>query len=115
MAKLVVKVGSAVLSQNNELALDRLKNLVDFLSELSKNNEIILVSSGAVSAGYTLLPLDINKVENKQALAALGQPLLMKSYKEYFTKHDILCSQVLLEANDFKNTKTLENIKKSMN
>jgi glutamate 5-kinase len=115
MAKVVVKVGSAVLSQNNELALDRLQNLVEFLCELSKKNDIILVSSGAVSAGYTLLPLDINIVENKQVLAALGQPLLMKSYKQYFQEQGILCAQVLLEANDFTNEKTLNNIKRSMN
>ena len=56
MKRLVIKVGSAVLRHDNDLAIDRLEKLVDLISELKKlnNYEVILVSSGAVAAGGPL-------------------------------------------------------------
>ena len=61
MKRIVIKVGSAVITQENKLALDRLANLVEFIVQLKKQNkEIILVSSGAVAAGYTLIKLNKN-------------------------------------------------------
>ena len=112
MKRVVVKVGSAVLTQDGAMALERMQALVDFLAELKKDNEVILVSSGAVSAGYTLLELDRSVVENKQALASLGQPVLMNKYTNKFTKHKLLCSQVLVTAanlNKSDDTKRIKN------
>lgn len=80
MRRVVVKVGSAVLTQNDAIALQRMRNLVDFLAELRKEHEVILVSSGAVAAGYTALRLDRGVLQNKQALASIGQPILMNKY-----------------------------------
>ncbi len=106
MKRIVIKVGSHVLTENNSLAKDRLLALVDFLAELhSKDKEIILVSSGAVAAGYTKIKLDKSKVEQKQALAAVGQPYLLREYQKAFDKYDILTSQVLLTADDFDSRK----------
>jgi len=102
MRRIVLKVGSAVLTQDSALALDRLKNLVHLIAELKTEYEVILVSSGAVAAGYTLLQLDKKITANKQALASLGQPLLLDTYRKNFDKCQILCSQVLLEATIFK-------------
>jgi len=96
--RIVVKVGSAVLTQDGEIARERMQELVRFLSELKEENELILVSSGAVSAGYTVLKLDRKLIKNKQALASLGQPVLMKKYTEKFAEYSILCSQVLVTA-----------------
>jgi len=107
MRKIVLKVGSAVLTQDGTLALDRLRNLVDFIALLKKKYEVILVSSGAVAAGYSLLNLNKTIVANKQTLAALGQPLLMDTYRRKFSIHNILCSQVLLEATIFDDKKRL--------
>lgn len=107
MKRVVIKVGSAVLTQDSKLAIERLHNLVDLIAKLKKENnyEIILVSSGAVAAGYTSLPLDKKLVENRQALAAIGQPLLMKHYKKKFKEHEIKCAQMLLIADDFDSRK----------
>jgi len=107
MRRLVLKVGSAVLTQDGSLALNRLKNLVELIALLKKRYEVILVSSGAVAAGYSLLNLNKKIVANKQTLAALGQPLLMDTYRKKLLKHDILCSQVLLEATIFDDKKRL--------
>ncbi len=96
MKRIVVKVGSAVLTQDNKVALERMQALVSFLSELKKSNEVILVSSGAVSAGYTEIQLDRNIIQNKQALASIGQPILMNKYAKKFAQYSVLCSQILV-------------------
>jgi glutamate 5-kinase len=116
MKRVVIKVGSAVLTQDGTLALDRLYNLVKFISELKnqKKYEVILVSSGAVAAGYTLCQLDKTSLGNTQALASLGQPLLMETYRKKFARYDILCAQVLLEASDLRHEETLHNTKVTM-
>jgi len=98
MKRIVIKVGSAVLTENDSVALSRMSALVDFIAELKKSYEVILVSSGAVAAGYTKLKLDRSVLKNKQALAAIGQPVLMKKYAKKFEKHDILVAQVLVTA-----------------
>jgi len=112
MARVVVKVGSAVLTQNNAVAVVRMQALVDFLVQLKKENEVILVSSGSVSAGFTRLELDRTILKNKQALASIGQPILMNKYARKFAKHDVLCSQVLVTAanlNKSDDTKRIKN------
>jgi glutamate 5-kinase len=116
MKRLVIKVGSAVLREDTDLAIDRLNNLVDFIAKLKKekNLEIILVSSGAVAAGNTKLNLDRKDILNRQALAAIGQPLLMKYYKKRFAEYDIKCAQILLVAEDFDSRKRSENARAVM-
>ncbi len=113
MKRLVIKVGSAVLREGNLLAMDRLNNLVDLIAKLKieKKYEIILVSSGAVAAGNTTLNLDKTKVLNRQVLAAIGQPLLMKHYKKRFADYGFKCAQMLLVADDFDSRKRSANAK----
>jgi glutamate 5-kinase len=113
--RIALKVGSAVLTQDGELALDRLASLVELISELkSQNNEVILISSGAVAAGYTLLQLDKSIISNKQVLASIGQPLLLDTYRKEFNQYNIICSQVLLEASIFKDEVRLNHAKDAM-
>ena len=114
MKRVVVKVGSAVLTQDGEVATKRMKSLVEFLAELKKENEVILVSSGAVSAGYTKLQLDRNIIQNKQALASIGQPILMNKYAKKFEEHDILCSQVLVTAANLNKADDIKRIKNTI-
>jgi len=111
MKRLVVKVGSAVLTQNDGVALKRMQNLVDFINELSSHYEVLLVSSGAVAAGYSQLPLDKSDVQNKQALAAIGQPHLMALYNKKFAKYDKVCAQVLVTAANFESQTQAERVK----
>jgi glutamate 5-kinase len=110
--RVVLKVGSHVLTQDGKIARNRMLALVELIVELKKSDyEVILVSSGAVAAGYTQLPLDKSIVANKQALAAIGQPLLLKMYQEKFSRYDTLCSQVLLSAEVFDSRKATKHAK----
>ena len=102
MQRIVIKVGSHVLTEDGGIAKERILALVEFITTLKTHKyEVILVSSGAVAAGYTLLPLDRANVANKQALAAIGQPFLLKMYQEKFSTFGLLCSQVLLSSDVF--------------
>ena len=110
--RIVIKVGSHVLTEDGTIAKDRILALVELIANLKANKyEVILVSSGAVAAGYTLLSLDRNTVANKQALAAIGQPLLLKMYQEKFAKFELFCSQVLLSANVFDDSEQIAHAK----
>ena len=114
MKRLVFKVGTATLYENGSLS-PRIDKIVELLAKLNRDYEIMLVSSGAVGAGYTKCPLDKSKLENKQALAAIGQPLLMREYKERFNKYKITVAQVLLTAADLDSRKRTENARKMIN
>jgi len=112
MKRIVIKVGSHVLTEKGSIAKERMMALVKLIAELKIHEyEVILVSSGAVAAGYTQLPLDRNDIANRQALAAIGQPLLLKMYQEKFAKFNMLCSQVLLSADVFDSAKHVTHAK----
>ncbi|MEA1982010.1 MAG: glutamate 5-kinase [Campylobacterota bacterium] len=113
--RIVVKVGSAVLTQDDEVAYDRMQELISFLSELKKENEVILVSSGAVSAGYTEVKLERNIIANKQALASIGQPILMREYSKRFEKYDISVAQVLVTAVNLNTDDDIQRVSNTIN
>ena len=105
MRRVVVKVGTHVLSDQNRLCKERILNLVEFLVALMEKNEVILVSSGAVAAGYSVLKLDKKLLHNRQAIAAVGQPQLMATYNKKLEKFGKSGAQLLLTADDFDSRK----------
>jgi len=112
MQRIVIKVGSHVLTEDGTIAKTRMLALVQLIAELKAHKyEVILVSSGAVAAGFTQLPLDRGYIANRQALAAIGQPLLLKMYQEKFAKFGLLCSQVLFSADVFESAEHVAHAK----
>ena len=111
MKRVVVKVGSAVLTQDGKIALQRMQDLVDFLAKLKEKYEVVLVSSGAVAGGYTKLQLDRKILSNKQALAAIGQPVLMHKYMKKFAKYEQLVAQVLVTAANLNTQDDIQRIR----
>jgi glutamate 5-kinase len=115
MRRIVIKVGSHVLTEEGRIARRRMLALVELIVELTKHNyQVILVSSGAVAAGSTKLSLGRDDVANRQALAAIGQPLLLKMYQEKFEIFDLLCSQVLLSADVFDSREHVSHAKNAI-
>lgn len=100
--RIVVKVGSAVLTNQNDLAHDRMRALVKFLVDLRAEYEVILVSSGAVAAGFTQMEMDRTVIANRQALAAIGQPRLMHEYQTLFSQYGVLTAQILVTSANFR-------------
>jgi len=112
MKRVVLKVGSHVLTEDGGMAGDRISALVALIAQIkAKGTEVILVSSGAVAAGYTQLQIDRADVANRQALAAIGQPYLLSMYQALFSDYQILSSQVLLSADVFDSRKATKHAK----
>ena len=115
MKRVVIKVGSHVLSDESSINQNRIDNLCEFLSELSDKFEVILVSSGAISAGQTKFNLPRTSVVNKQILSSLGQPYLMEIYSKTLSKYNKLAAQILLTAGDFDSRKITNHAKNVIN
>ncbi|QFR48795.1 glutamate 5-kinase [Sulfurimonas lithotrophica] len=101
MKRIVIKVGSSVITETTDIAKERMLNLVGLIAEARKKYEVILVSSGAVAAGYTAVQLNRKVPTSKKVLASLGQPILMSAYKNLFDIYDVTISQILLTEEDF--------------
>ncbi|CAD2213404.1 Amino acid kinase family, putative [Angomonas deanei] len=113
--RIVLKVGSSILVENEKVVLTRIRALCELIAELADRYEVILVSSGAVAAGYTEVALDKTVPHNKHALASLGQPLLMHTYHEEFAKYGIRCAQLLLGFIVFDSRTRTEHAMESVN
>ena len=99
----VIKVGSGVLTERRGLNMAVVEGLASDISHLRrKGTEIILVSSGAIASGLRELGLTKRpqSLSAKQALAAIGQPMLMKAYEEIFGHHGVKVAQILVTRDD---------------
>jgi glutamate 5-kinase len=112
--RIVVKIGSNVLTRPDGLPdLDRLTHLVDQLAALrAQGKELIVVSSGAVAAGRSLiqLPAKADAVSSRQVLAAVGQVKLLSLYAGLFAGHGLTCAQVLVTKEDFRDRRHYLNL-----
>lgn len=101
--RIVIKIGSALLVKNQEISLKWLQCLADNIIDLKKQQKkIVIVTSGAVALGKSLLKIiqpEIS-ISQKQALASVGQIKLMSHYQQVFTKHQQQVAQILVTAND---------------
>lgn len=114
--KIVVKVGTNVLlNKKGYLNKSALKNLVKQLAYLRYHGvQLILVSSGAVGSGKSILHNHgeiNNRIVANQVLASIGQVKLVQSYTELLQKEGLICSQVLLTKEDFRDRKHYLNLR----
>ncbi|WP_026462529.1 glutamate 5-kinase [Adhaeribacter aquaticus] len=104
--RIVVKIGSNVLTQKNGMPdVDRMQHLVDQINELKKSGkEVVVVSSGAVASGRSLITVSekADAVSTRQLLASVGQVKLINTYSELFNRHNLICAQVLVTKEDFR-------------
>lgn len=103
--RIVVKVGSALIADAGSVRQTWLNQLAsDIVARRAAGQEIILVSSGAIALGRNKLGPDRpRKLEEKQAAAALGQPLLMAALTQAFAPYDTPVAQTLLTLEDTEN------------
>ncbi len=98
--RIVIKVGSSTLTHSTgNLNLRRIESLAKTLSDLKNTGkEVILVSSGAVSAGIAKVALGHRpySLEEKQAMASIGQSELMKIYDRFFSDYGHKVAQILM-------------------
>ncbi len=112
--RVVVKIGSQVLSSSGGIEEARLRALVrDLAAVHDQKKEVVAVSSGAVAAGMTRLGVKERPktIPQKQALAAVGQIKLMALYERHFARFDKSVAQVLLTHEDLANRQRYINAK----
>ncbi|WP_339228962.1 glutamate 5-kinase [Oceanobacillus sp. FSL K6-2867] len=111
--RIVVKIGSSSLTnEKGEIDQQKLNDHIHALAALREaNHEVILVSSGAVAAGFRGLGYSSRPVtlKGKQAAAAIGQSLLIQTYMEKFSAYGITAAQLLLTRDDFSNRERYRN------
>lgn len=105
-SRIVVKIGTNVITTSDGILNTAiLQHLVTQIVILQKRGiEVILVSSGAVGAGRSLIKLQskVNDVVKRQVLASIGQVQLMQTYLDFFKKQQKVCAQVLVTKEDFR-------------
>lgn len=98
--KIVVKVGTSTVTYPTcKLNLSRLEKLARVLADIkNEGRDVVLVTSGAVASGLGRLGLTKNHktTQEKQALAAIGQGILMQIYEKLFGEYGVVVAQVLL-------------------
>jgi glutamate 5-kinase len=112
--RIVVKIGSQIVSSRAGLEEGRVQGLVRDLAELhNQGKEPVVVSSGAVAAGMTRLGRKERPrtIPEKQALAAVGQIKLMALYERLFSLFEKSVAQVLLTHEDLANRQRYINAK----
>lgn len=113
--RIVVKIGSNVLARaNGRLSIARMAELVDEVAALcDQGHQVLIVSSGAVAAGkaQVALPKTVDRVARRQVLSAVGQVLLLDTYRTLFAANGFDVGQILLTKSDFSTEEHASNIR----
>lgn len=117
--RVVVKVGSSLLvdSKAGTLHAEWLSALVDDLSDFAKRGaSIIVVTSGAIALGRTVLKLPKGelKLEESQAAAAVGQIALARIWAESLARIKLTAGQVLLTLGDTEQRRNYLNARETI-
>jgi glutamate 5-kinase len=111
---LVVKLGTAVISnQEGNLDTGIIKKVAAEIAALSTKYRLVLVSSGAVGSGKKFLQDYKGTLSERKAAAAIGNPILIQLYAQYFKPHGIPVAQALCERVHFSNRKQFLQLKET--
>lgn len=116
--RILLKIGTNTLTkETNQISRGKIEDIGRQIAALKDEYEFIIVSSGAIAAAKQFVKLEHNgaEINVKQALAAIGQPHLMRIFQENFRELGLLTSQCLLSYSDFDNTDAKANIKNTIN
>ena len=115
--KIVIKIGSAVLTGTDGLDLHLIEQLVDEIVELTrKGYHVVIVTSGAIASGKHRMGISgpLKSMPQKQAAAAIGQGRLMRVYSNAFGKHSLYVAQILLTMSDLTDRKRFLNVRNTL-
>ncbi|MBU2455746.1 MAG: glutamate 5-kinase, partial [Proteobacteria bacterium] len=115
--RVVVKLGSNVITAKNSLNLEVIESISNQISILmDKGIEVILVSSGAMAAGLRKMGMERrpDEIPKRQAISAIGQSGLMNAYEKSFAQNDKKVAQILLTGEDLNNRKRYLNARNTL-
>jgi glutamate 5-kinase len=116
--RVLLKIGTNTLTkETNQISRGKIEDIGRQISLLNEDYEFVIVSSGAIAVAKQFVKLESNgrEINVKQALAAIGQPHLMRIFQENFRELGLLTSQCLLSYADFNREKSKENIVNTIN
>jgi glutamate 5-kinase len=106
------------LADNNRNVRSKwIASVTEDIAELAKmGKNVVIVSSGAVALGRKVISKNRIKlkIEEKQAAAAIGQPLLMTEYRRAFAKFKYKCAEILITISDIENRRRYLNAKNTI-
>ncbi|MGO1520784.1 MAG: glutamate 5-kinase [Sphingobacterium sp.] len=108
---IVIKFGSASLTTDGEIDEHIVLEIARQCAQLRAHYNIVLVSSGAVTAGKKYILNYSGTVAQRKAAAAIGNPLLMRTYGSYFHPFKIAIAQSLCERHHFANRRQFLQLK----
>lgn len=114
----VIKIGSALLVEQGQLRADWLAGLAADVAMLrAAGTEVILVSSGSIALGRSVLGLPAASLplEKSQAAASVGQIRLARAYQEALEPHEINTAQILLTLEDTEDRRRYLNARATLN
>ena len=104
--RIVVKIGTSTLAHpSGHLNIRRTEMLCKAISDIhNAGHQIIVVSSGAIGAGMGKLNLEQRPktIPEKQAVAAVGQGILLHIYEKIFSEYGQATAQLLLTKADLE-------------
>ena len=113
--RIVVKVGSNVVARaDGRLWIARMAALADEVAALcDAGHQVLIVSSGAVAAGRgrVSLPKTVDRVARRQVLSAVGQAILIDTYRPLFDADGMDVGQVLVTKHDLSSTEHAANLR----
>lgn len=116
--RIVVKVGSNVLTEDHGLNLKSIRSISRQICRLIRNGiEVILVSSGAMASGLRKVGLvrRPDEIPKRQAVSAVGQAGLILEYEKAFAKYNRQVAQILLTSDDLSHRKRYLNARNTLN
>ena len=115
--RIVVKIGSSSLcGADNKIQESQIIEVTRQVAALTQQNiDVVLVTSGAVAAGIGHLIDKMPSLENNQAAAAIGQPILMGTFQKYFQAYDLNTAQLLLTHDDFQSRRRYLSARNTIN
>jgi len=115
--RLVVKVGSNVLTEDHGLNLKAIRSISRQICRLIDSGlEVILISSGAMASGVKKVGLDKrpDEIPKRQAIAAVGQAGLIMEYEKAFARYHKKVAQILLTGDDLNNRRRYLNARNTL-
>jgi len=115
--RILLKIGSNTLTkETDQISRGKIEDIGRQVAALKDEYEFIIVSSGAIAAAKQFVKLEHNgeEINMKQALAAIGQPHLIRMFQENFRELGLFAAQCLLSYSDFENPKAKANIKNTI-
>ena len=112
--RIIIKIGSSSLThpQTGALDLTKLEILIREICNIrNMGKDVILVSSGAIAVGSRSIGFHgkPQRLEEKQACAAIGQAQLMMIYQKLFSEYGYMAAQVLMTKNTITNDESRAN------